>query len=111
MTWINRQRGRLPHCILNQNKRSFIHTSGNNIYLYFNAEFQLSLSQQKTVLFPAIKITSSQIFRHKNTIQHRKVILGYGYSETDHTRLRIPESLYAFKKTTILFKIIKLNTS
>ncbi|EIW9477868.1 hypothetical protein FYL58_10895 [Klebsiella aerogenes] len=111
MTWINRQRGRLAHCIFNQNKRYFIHSCGNNISLYFNAEFQLSLSQQKIVLFPVIKNSSSQILCYKNTIQHRKVILGCGYSETDHTRLRIPESLYAFKKTIILFKIIKLTTS
>ena len=50
MTWINRQRGRLPHCINDQDNCNLIHSQGNEFSLYIAADWQLSLPGHKTVL-------------------------------------------------------------
>ncbi|MBZ7104284.1 hypothetical protein FML26_14240 [Klebsiella michiganensis] len=87
MTWINRQRGCLSHCINTQDNCNLIHPYGNEFSLYIAADLPLSLPGHKTVLVTANQTKTSLKNCNEKTIQHRRIMSRRRYSETDHTQL------------------------
>ncbi|QHO88923.1 hypothetical protein CHQ91_25545 [Klebsiella michiganensis] len=87
MTWINRQRGCLSHCINTQDNCNLIHPYGNEFSLYIAADLPLSLPWHKTVSVTENQTKTSLKNYNEKTIQHRRIMSRRRYSETDHTQL------------------------
>ena len=109
MTWINRQRGRLSHCINNQDNCNLIHHHGNEFSLYIASDLPLSLPGHKTVPITFNQTKTSLKNCNEKTIQHRRIMSRRRYSETDHTRSSRSLRLTSIQKAIILLKIIILD--
>ena len=111
MTWINRQRGRLFHCINNQDNCNLIHHHGNEFSLYIAADLPLSLPWHKTVSVTENQTKTSLKNCSEKTIQHRRIMSRRRYSETDHTQLCRRLRFSSIRNVIILLKIIKLSVA